>query len=223
MVHSHVSLDFSAITRHFSLSLRYRPATIMSSTYCSTESCTPSRFCTLELHTAKSPAASAELPPTRAVFSITLTSAPAFFASSAAARPVYPLPTTRTSHSSSHFVSAPLVAADAVCLSCGAHPAKPNVASTPAAAAPVMNERRDTPAAFDAMFPMLSLLCFAILRDSHARRAEAHLPESTIRTQKGARTPPEAGNCETPPLEVGCATRGYGRGIVKANFRMSLL
>ena len=203
MVHSHVSLDFSAITRHFSLSLRYRPATIMSSTYCSTESCTPSRFCTLELHTAKSPAASAELPPTRAVFSITLTSAPAFFASSAAARPVYPLPTTRTSHSSSHFVSAPLVAADAVCLSCGAHPAKPNVASTPAAAAPVMNERRDTPAAFDAMFPMLSLLCFAILRDSHARRAEAHLPESTIRTQKGARTPPEAGNCETPPLRWG--------------------
>ena len=222
MVHSHVSLDFSAITRHFSLSLRYRPATIMSSTYCSTESCTPSRFCTLELHTAKSPAASAELPPTRAVFSITLTSAPAFFASSAAARPVYPLPTTRTSHSSSHFVSAPLVAADAVCLSCGAHPAKPNVASTPAAAAPVMNERRDTPAAFDAMFPMLSLLCFAILRDSHARRAEAHLPESTIRTQTPARTPPEAGNCETP-LEVGCATRGYGRGIVKASFRMSLL
>ena len=222
MVHSHVSLDFSAITRHFSLSLRYRPATIMSSTYCSTESCTPSRFCTLELHTAKSPAASAELPPTRAVFSMTLTSAPAFFASSAAARPVYPLPTTRTSHSSSHFVSAPLVAADAVCLSCGAHPAKPNVASTPAAAAPVMNERRDTPAAFDAMFPMLSLLCFAILCDSLARRAEAHLLESTIRTQKGARTPPEAGNCETP-LEVGCSTWGYGRGIVKASFRMSLL
>ena len=216
MVHSHVSLDFSAITRHFSLSLRYRPATIMSSTYCSTESCTPSRFCTLELHTAKSPAASAELPPTRAVFSMTLTSAPAFFASSAAARPVYPLPTTRTSHSSSHFVSAPLVAADAVCLSCGAHPAKPNVASTPAAAAPVMNERRDTPVS---LIPITASSNDGFTCSMRRRGASR---ETTLRTQTGARTPPEAGNCETP-LEVGCSIRGYRRGIVKANFRMSLL
>ena len=112
--------------------------------------------------------------------------------------------------------TAPLVAADAVCLSCGAHPAKPNVASTPAAAAPVMNERRDTPVS---LIPITASSNDGFTCSMRHRGASR---ETTLRTQTGARTPPEAGNCETP-LEVGCSTWGYGRGIVKANFRMSLL
>ena len=47
----------------------------------------PSRACTFEPHTAISPAAKAELPPTRFIFSMIFTSAPAFLASMAAARP----------------------------------------------------------------------------------------------------------------------------------------
>ena len=111
---------------------------------------------------------------------------------------------------------APLVAADAVCLSCGAHPAKPNVASTPAAAAPVMNERRDTPVS------LIPITASSNDGFTCSMRRRGTSRETTLRTQTGARTPPEAGNCETP-LEVGCSTWGYGRGIVKANFRMSLL
>ena len=59
----------------------------MSLTKASTESSMPSRACTFEPHTAMSPAAKAELPPTRFVFSVIFTSAPALFASMAAASP----------------------------------------------------------------------------------------------------------------------------------------
>ena len=80
-VHSHVSLDFSASTRHFSSSLRFRPAAIMSATYLSTESSMPLAFCAEDMHTAKSPSAMAELPPVEAIFSTIIVLAPALAAS----------------------------------------------------------------------------------------------------------------------------------------------
>ena len=53
----------------------------MSWTYFSTVSSMPLAFWPAEPHTAKSPSATRELPPTMASFSTTLTSAPAIAAS----------------------------------------------------------------------------------------------------------------------------------------------
>ena len=86
-VHSHVSFDFSANTRHFSTSFKPRPAATMSATYLSTESSMPFAFWAEDMHTAKSPSAMAELPPRVPIFSTSRVSAPAFLASYAAASP----------------------------------------------------------------------------------------------------------------------------------------
>ena len=107
-----------------------RPALSMSWNISSGESLIPSLACSGVPVAAMSPPLMMLLPPGTGIFSRTITLAPAFLASNAAAKPAKPLPITTTSTVWSHFLGSSVAPASLVFIK------SPEVARPTAAAAP---------------------------------------------------------------------------------------